>query len=178
MRTPGRRCSAIRAPAAAGRKRVPPPGRRRGFTLVEMLTVIAIATILMTMIAGGLIKAREMARRARAETELRELVAAWLQFYQFNENEWPSGVDTSGNPVPVTFDMLAPLIDPQQAVRGVVLLNVRRPEGEKYYRDPWGRPYLLSFKKVDVGGKGEIAAALRTSVSFPNRERRAAVDGN
>ena len=143
--------------------------RSAGFTLVEMLTVIAIIAILIGVTGLSLVKARELARRARADAELREMVAAWLQYQQLYE-EWPSAVKGKIG-IDVDDTVLDPLVNPESSdnSRGLVLLNVTLPKGGSF-NDPWGTPYRLSFDS-DTERKASVTA-LRTSVTFPNRQRR------
>ena len=142
---------------------------RAAFTLVELLTVIVIIAILASVTAIGLHRARELARRTRAETELREMVAAWLQYHQLY-GEYPSLVKDQ-NDLDTSRKILAPLIDPESAdnPRGLVLLNPKLPfNGKDEYVDPWGTPYQLSFAQAEV----EATTAMRTSIAFPCRQRR------
>jgi prepilin-type N-terminal cleavage/methylation domain-containing protein len=144
--------------------------RRAGFTLVEMLTVIAIISILIGVTGISLIKARELSRRTRADAELREMVSAWLQYQQLYE-EWPAVVKGKIE-IPVSGAVLDPLINPESDdnPRGIVLLNVKLSGDAATFNDPWGTPYELSFDR-DTASIPTITA-LRTSVTFPNRQRR------
>ncbi len=144
------------------------PRRRAAFTLMEMLSVIAIISILVGSIAMALSKAREISRRARAEAELREMISAWLQYHQLY-GELPAVV--KDEPLPTSREVLDPLINPESGdnPRGLVLLNPKLPfNAEGLYTDPWGTPYQLSFAHQEV----KVSAALRTSITFPNRQRR------
>ena len=67
------------------------PARSAGFTLVELLMVMVVGSILIAIISGAYMQARQNAKRARAETQLRELVKAWT------ESGWPTN---SGPPRP------------------------------------------------------------------------------
>ena len=147
----------------------PLPRHRAAFTLMELLSVIVIIGILLSAISMALSKARELARRTRAETELREMVSAWLQYHQLY-GEYPSLVKGRKD-LNTSRKILAPLIDPESAdnPRGLILLNPKLPfNAGDFYTDPWGTPYQLSFAQADV----EATTAMRTSISFPNRQRR------
>ncbi|MGI6098565.1 MAG: type II secretion system protein [Kiritimatiellia bacterium] len=145
------------------------PRRRAAFTLMEMLSVIAIIGLLVGSLALALSKARELSRRARAEAELREMVSAWLQYHQLY-GELPSVVQGQ-NELPSSRKTLDPLINPESGdnPRGLVLLNPQIPfNAAGFYTDPWGTPYQLSFAQPKL----EATAALRTSITFPGRQRR------
>lgn len=63
----------------------------RGFTLVELITVIAICSILMGMIGYGVIYARESARSAKCKSNLRNLAVATLAYTSENNDTFPWG---------------------------------------------------------------------------------------
>jgi prepilin-type N-terminal cleavage/methylation domain-containing protein len=70
------------------------PGRSRGFTLVEMLVVIAIIVILAALLLPALAKAREKARRMKCVSNLRQLTVA-MHSYILDFNLYPWRVPAS-----------------------------------------------------------------------------------
>ena len=139
--------------------------RRTGFTLIEMLVVIIIVATLVGMLGGAYVEARNHAKRARAETQLRELVKAWAQYYQ-TYGGWP----TSGNDIPMTYSKLTPLFAAGNS-NSIPFLSIQlQPSAgnaDPPYTDPWGNTYKVSF---GVGVENQ-ESALRISVAFPNRNR-------
>jgi prepilin-type N-terminal cleavage/methylation domain-containing protein/prepilin-type processing-associated H-X9-DG protein len=64
--------------------------KRRGFTLVELLTVITIVAVLFCMILPAVQNSREAARRASCANNLRQLAIATLHF-ESDHGKFPTG---------------------------------------------------------------------------------------
>lgn len=142
---------------------------KSGFTLVEMLAVITIIALLASVSVSGINKARLVAQNTKAEAEARELVNAWLQYFDLYK-EWPKSI-AGKDKVDTTVEVLGPISDPGHSdnPKGVVLLNLTQRKGSlSFPNDPWGRPYQLSFKAQ----KDEVHhdSILVSSVSFPFRK--------
>ncbi len=93
-------------------RRLPADARRRGFTLVELLVVMAIIALLIALLLPAIQSARESARRTQCLSGLHNLALAH-QTYQDSNGAFAPGwiavaVDPQGNPItapvhPVTF---------------------------------------------------------------------------
>jgi type II secretory pathway pseudopilin PulG len=70
--------------------------RGRGFTLVEMLIVLAIIICLMGLFLPALTRAREQVHRAQCVSNLHQLTVAWLTYASDNERRFCS---PDGNPL-------------------------------------------------------------------------------
>jgi prepilin-type N-terminal cleavage/methylation domain-containing protein len=66
-----------------------PPRRRQGFTLVELLTVVAIISLLISILLPSLSRARDQARRARVRAMLHGIDTALEMFYS-DFNRYPN----------------------------------------------------------------------------------------
>ena len=67
-----------------------------GFTLVELLAVIALVAVLAALLVPALAYSREMARTAACSTNLRQLAAAALSYAADNGGEFPWGMRYEG----------------------------------------------------------------------------------
>jgi len=72
--------------------------RKRAFTLIELLVVIAIIAILAAILFPVFAQAREAARKASCQSNLKQMGTAWLMYAQdydemTNANTWNSGFD-------------------------------------------------------------------------------------
>ncbi|HAZ63987.1 MAG TPA: hypothetical protein DCZ72_10315 [Armatimonadetes bacterium] len=63
--------------------------RKRGFTLIELLVVIAIIAILAAILFPVFAKAREKARQASCQSNLKQIGLAVLQYAQDYDERWP-----------------------------------------------------------------------------------------
>src|SRR4051812_35040984 len=87
----------------------------RGFTLIELLTVIAIIAILMGLLFPAIMGAKDSARNAKAETDIKGIVAAIAQ-YKLDYASLPDTADPAAAPPPAGSDVL--LGDPLAGITG------------------------------------------------------------
>ena len=71
--------------------------RRKGFTLIELLVVIAIIAILAAILFPVFARAREKARQSSCQSNLKQVVLAWLMYVQdYNEMLLPAYISGMG----------------------------------------------------------------------------------
>ena len=158
------------------------PRRRSAFTLIEMLAVIVVIALLAGMVSSSLLQAKRHAMRTRAETQLRELLKAWTQYYQMYGG-WPNedpvtlaftDMQPDGS-FPMNWHNIQPLIDttpssggsgPIYNTRAIPFLSIKLNSGESF-QDPWGNVYKINFQHVAPSNE----VALRVSIALPNRGR-------
>jgi prepilin-type N-terminal cleavage/methylation domain-containing protein len=73
-----------------------------GFTLVELLTVIAIIVILMGLLIPAIIIAREQARRAQAKNDSAHILTAVRAYYS-EYGKYPLGANSAAGPADFIF---------------------------------------------------------------------------
>jgi prepilin-type N-terminal cleavage/methylation domain-containing protein len=78
--------------------------RYNGFTLVELLVVVAIIGVLMTLLLPSLSRARESARRVVCMSNLRTLGQAFIAFSNDHEGTMPGGHYDMADPDPAKRD--------------------------------------------------------------------------
>jgi len=135
----------------------------RAFTLVEVLTVIAILAILMSAAVGGGRWAFRRAYTARAQAELSALASA-LESYKRQHGDYPRTSGGAGWGGAQLLQSLVGMRGPSGAVlnpRGRVWIELGsfttgdgldplvNPSAELI--DPWGNAYLYSYKEA-LGG--------------------------
>ncbi|MDD2598251.1 MAG: prepilin-type N-terminal cleavage/methylation domain-containing protein [Kiritimatiellae bacterium] len=135
------------------------------FTLVEMLVVLGMISILMGVTFTGIGRARTAARVAKANSEVRSLMNAWLS-YEASYDDWPVAVQ--GDVVEATEGNISELLGKNDSK--TVFLNVQLINGA--FRDPWGTPYRFRLLS-DSGGDNKTTDYFGSAVTFPNRMRAA-----
>ncbi len=132
------------------------PEHKRGFTLVELLVVIAVVGILASLVSVGVSGALDKAKMTKAQNDVASIAAAWRAYYA-EYNTWPvnnasvvgngapvvmsqeacnilTGLDTVDNPRALSFIEI-PLKDRQNKGANVP------PSARGEFWDPWKRPY-------------------------------------
>ena len=72
-------------------------GRTNGFTLIELLVVIAIIALLAAILFPVFARARENARRASCQSNLKQLMLGMVQYVQDYDNRYPGFAGYTSN---------------------------------------------------------------------------------
>lgn len=118
-------------------KNLPRAKRQRGFTLIELMVVLAILGVLAALIVPNVLDRADDARGTAARADVNNLMQA-LKLYRLDNQRYPAAeqglqalvVKPSTGPAPVNW----------------------KPYLDKLPNDPWGRPYQY----MNPGVKGEV----------------------
>lgn len=141
---------------------------QRGFSLIELLTVIAIIGILSGVVIPRLNEARKKARIAKAQIELKEIYQTMMML-EIDTDQWPGHKEPGQIESGVTNNEICAdgcpygLDDPRAglAADDGDYLHWRGPYWEKDFKDPWGQDY---FFDTDYDLDGDPAAPNRWAV--------------
>jgi len=148
---------------------------RRAFTLIELLLVIAIISVIASMLLIALGKARRKAKRVAALAEMKALDGAWKKYYQ-KYVRWPKlmpvvpipqpQLETVGFPVE---GMIARVIEGENENDNnkdeLSFINFTRFDKDGDPVNPWGGRYHVKF---DIDYDGYIAAGAGEPNDPPN----------
>lgn len=141
---------------------------KRGFTLVELLTVIALIAVLSAALTASISEAQRSTRISRAQTEARELTNAILAY----ENE--PGAQLSDHPLndaEASKSTLSFILE-KRTVKGIEkppLFEAALANGEKIL-DPWNKPYRVTIKRGEKVSPPGVSD-LKIRVFYPNWHR-------
>ena len=89
-------------------------GRKRGFTLIELLVVIAIIAILAAILFPVFARARENARRASCQSNLKQIMLGAIQYTQDYDNKYVTHFIVPGTGEGPWQDVLQPYLKSDQ----------------------------------------------------------------
>ncbi len=141
--------------------------KRRGFTLVELLVVVAMIGLIMGALATSVAGARERSKVQKAVTEVKSI----SQAIQSLENYLPNHeLPVIESPQKLSGQLLQQLIGKGGASESgsqipVILKAAMSGGGD--IRDPWGHPYYVKIRKGKVSTSGGVGL-MSTGFSLPN----------
>ena len=152
--------------------------RKRGFTLVELITVIAMLILLMGAVTSAVSGARRRAKIQQAISEVQELTNAILAYENFikpGEKDSPlKGKATGDNWEEASKDKMNFVLGEEKNPNGQegnvpVLFNGVVRGG--MIRDPWGNPYRFRIMAPEIDADDNAGNASESAVAIPNINR-------
>ena len=145
---------------------------KRGFTLIELMVVIAMIAILMAVVGTSVGKSRERARIERARSDVKvitQAILAWENYDRGGKNELQEMNDEEADSSSLKFL----LGQGETAKSGQIpaLLAAQLAAGGKM-RDPWGSPYRVRIKEGAIQRPDNLN--LSTCYYIPNLYRLSA----
>lgn len=148
-------------------------GSSRGFTLVELLVVIAMLMLLAGAVSSSVASAQRRAKITHATAEAQEMTNAILAYSQFGE-DYKLPIIYPGEPA--NEKNLSFILGTENGPNGEkvpVLFNASIKGGQ--ILDPWGRPYIVTIREGESFKSDQDSSDnLVTYVAFPNFNRRPA----
>lgn len=122
----------------------------RGFTLVELIVVVAMIAIFMASVGTAIGKTRERARIEKARSDVKvisQAILAWENYSRGGKRELMEMNDVEADSSSLAFL----LGKGESAMSGDIpaLIMASLAAGGKM-RDPWNRPYLLRIKEGKI----------------------------
>jgi prepilin-type N-terminal cleavage/methylation domain-containing protein len=130
---------------------------RKGFTLIEMMVVIAIIIILASLLIPAVMKAIRKAKERRAATTAKNYALA-LECYYREYGAWPANVGDDSSATKFDGSHVEFLSGTTTNDNSRKIRFMEFPEGESGLKDPWGNYYKFVLDKnydgkVSVNGK-------------------------
>ena len=151
---------------------------KKGFTLVELIVVIAMIMMLAGAVTSALTSARRRAKISKATVTCQEMTNAILAYENYAK-DYSLEKQVTGAWQPAGKGSLQFILGGMKAENGEdipVLFNAEIQGSQM--RDPWGEPYYYRIQKAAGGNVDDDLAnkAVETCVLFPNFNRRLEVD--
>jgi len=149
---------------------------KKGFTLVELLVVVAMLAMLMGAISSSVVHARRRARIETANITCQELTKAIRAYENYaTDGKLPTLNDQDASKSSIGFLMGDA---PEKDVP--VLFNSSFSGKDQKLNDPWGNPYRITIRAVSMNVEDELLDKLKNNLNvgvyFPNYWRRHAGD--
>lgn len=145
---------------------------RRGFTLVELLVVVAMIAVIAAAFTTSIASAERRARISRATAEAKEMTNAILAYEQYAPDRSLSSV-AKGSWTDCAEGSMAMILGAANGANGrpvPVLFNGHVIAG--YLRDPWNTPYqymIVNTASLEGGGGNEAkGVSFKTAAALPN----------
>ena len=148
---------------------------RNGFTMVELLVVIAMLMILAGSITSSVGSASRRAKIQQATTELQEMTKAILAYENYGRVNEDSPLSSHLMEEKEATESNMGFILGQETLKNgqsgniPVLFNAEIKNGA--IRDPWGNPYRVTIRQAKIDPTEASSDKPESYVMFPNFNR-------
>ena len=148
---------------------------RNGFTMVELLVVIAMLMILAGSITSSVGSASRRAKIQQATSELQEMTKAILAYENYGRVNEDSPLSSHLMEEKEATESNMGFILGQETLKNgqsgniPVLFNAEIKNGA--IRDPWGNPYRVTIRQAKIDPKEASSDKPESYVMFPNFNR-------
>lgn len=141
---------------------------KRGFTLMELMVVVAMIGIIMSAIVSSTAAAQERTRREKALSEVKTITQAILAYENVAKGgELPTMENRDADDNSLGFITGKGGESRYGGKVGSMLAAIYRKGGKM--TDPWGTPYKLTIRASGASVRLESASgAMQTGYFFPN----------
>lgn len=141
---------------------------KKGFTLMELMVVVAMIGIIMAAIVSSTAAAQERTRREKALSEVKTITQAILAYENVSKDEGlPTMTDRDADQSALGFITGKGGQSRFGGKVGSMLDAVYRKGGKM--TDPWGTPYKVTIRSSGASIKLESASgSMQTGYYFPN----------
>ena len=148
---------------------------KSGFTIVELLVVIAMLMILAGSITSSVGSASRRAKIQQATTELQEMTKAILAYENYGRVNETSPLSSHLMEEKEATESNMGFILGQETLKNgqsgdiPVLFNAEIKNGA--IRDPWGNAYRVTIRQATLDPEQSSSGKLKAFVTFPNFNR-------
>jgi len=142
---------------------------KRGFTLLELLTVIGMIGLIAGALTAAMASSQERARIQKAQADVKSVTQAVLGYENLAKNhELPTMDKRDVDKSSIGF-LLGKGGTSEYGMEIPVLLMASLTSGGKMI-DPWGTPYRISIRKgkVSISAGGTATGSMSTGFVVPN----------